>query len=121
MLRRRWFVMALVALSVFAGCSRRQPAPGASRATIPPSIAWAPVAGAQRYVVRGWSGHQLLFEITTAETTLTLTPSLARAIAAFDSATAEIMAEGANGDRERLRVPLLPIASGGNVGAGGGT
>jgi len=53
---------------------------------------WESTPEADRYELRVWAAHRLLFETTTADTQLVLTPVQRRAIAAFDSVRAVVRA-----------------------------
>lgn len=89
-MRTSWmpaFVALLLALGLGACGS---PEEEASSAAYPPSLRWTSRPGAASYRVQAWSGLRLLFEETTADTVLPLTPALLRAMAPFDSCRIEV-------------------------------
>ncbi len=117
----RRFLPLLVAVGV-AACGRhgRESAATVRAATPLPPVRWRGIARAQRYVVRGWSGDQLLFELTTRDTLLALSPSLQQTLAAFDSAAVEVLGMGEQGLIGRQAVVLRSPGQRDGGGAGGG-
>lgn len=119
---RELLLVLVPAVTLFGGLGCSHPRrPDVSAAAMADSLAWNTASGAQRYVVRGWSGDRLLFEVTTADTLLVLTPSMSRAVAAFDTATAEILAQKGERVLARSWRQLRPRNGRAVDGAGGGT
>jgi hypothetical protein len=82
----------LLALAL-AACGRGEEVETA--ATYPAAVQWRSHSGVATYQVQAWASSRLLFEETTKDTALTLTPALLRAMAPFDSCRIDVRARDA--------------------------
>ena len=83
--------------SLAGGCGDSQRPPEEEASPSRTEIHWPARADASRYRVQAWSGRRLLFEVTSSDTTLVLTPSLQRATAPFDTIEVQVRAVDATG------------------------
>lgn len=100
-----WIVLAL---GIGAGCGQREGPPQPSAFRYPARLSWEPVQDVASYRVQAWSGYRLIFEETTADTSLVLTPSLLRAMAPFDSLEVQVRALREDGEVQLQRFVLRP-------------
>ena len=96
-LRPTTLFVAGVLLFVALGCGEKNSPAEAPRAAV---WSWPAVEGATTYRVQAWSGHRLLFEESSRDTILTLTPSLERAVQPF-AGRVELEVRAWNGRGER--------------------
>lgn len=104
-MRRRDLHEILLAMAIglsLAACGSESSEPVA--AELPSEIRWDEVEGASRYVVRGFAGDRLLFEEISSTTELTLSESIARSCAAFDTVDVVVRARGLSAPAQRLRL-----------------
>lgn len=111
-----WAALAAIG---FAGCgeSAEKPLAEPEVALELETLRWTSVPDAASYRVRGWSGSRLLFEVSTGADSLPWTPSLVRAVSAFDTVVVRVQGldgpETRRGDVHEIRVrPSSPPRAG---------